>query len=290
MGAVHVGLVTHPRSRFDADGTATRQAQDLADARGRRGAGAGLLISDRDDYDAQALPLGRAELRRSARYQADLEYRWRRYLASAGGRPARAGGLDRVLGLAMAGKRQVRTEALWPWSDGAAGRTAATRLLNIDLSHLRALDAGVASGADWVLVLEDDARVDDVEAAVDDVLAAVAAVEGTPVAFVSVSESIPLAELGVDGIVGGRLSASAPSWLVATTTPVTNTVCANLYRSSFAADLAAGIRARGLLPVAPIDWRLNEQVMAMVADGRLGPSSCAWALPGLFLQASMHPA
>ena len=57
-----------------------------------------------------------------------------------------------------------------------------------------------------------------------------------------------------------------------------------------AADLAAGIRARGLLPVAPIDWRLNEQVMAMVADGRLGPSSCAWALPGLFLQASMHPA
>ena len=290
MREVFVGLVTHRRSRFDADGTATRQAQELVDALARRDAGGGLLVSDRDDYDPENLPLDRPQLLRSARYQADLEHRWRRYLAESGGRPARGAVLDGLAAVAMSAKRQVETGALLPGGDGADGRRAATRLLNIDLSHLRALDAGVESGAGWVLVLEDDARVLDVEVAAADLLAAVDAVAQTPVAFCSLSESIALDRLGVDGLLGGPLAADGPPWLVRTRTPITNTVCANLYRASFARDLADGIRRRGLLPVAPIDWRVNEQVLDMVAAGRLGPDSCAWAVPGIFLQASMHAA
>ncbi len=286
MQEVFVGLVTHPRSRFDADGAATRQAGDLVAA--LADGAAGLLISDRDDADPATYPLDRAELLRSARHQARLEHAWRRYLAAAGGRPARGPVLDRLAAAAMELKRQAETGALLPGGDGVAGRRAATRLLNIDLSHLRVLEAGVASGAPWVLVLEDDARATDVPSTAAALLEGVDALTATEVAFVSLSESIALERLGVDGLLDGPLVAGGPDWLVRARTPITNTVCANLYRASFASALADGIRSRGLVPVAPIDWRVNEQVLAMVADGRLGPGSCAWAQPGLFLQGSMH--
>jgi hypothetical protein len=290
VASVFVGLVTHPRSRFNADGTATRQAQAIVDALVRRHAGAGLLVSDRDDYDPVTMPLDRTELLRSARYQADLEHRWRRYLAAGGGWPAWGALADTVISAVMSVKREAGTGALLPWGDGAAGRAAATRLLNIDLSHLRTLESAVASGSEWVLVLEDDARVDDADAAADDLLAVVETLTPTPVAFASLSESISLDRLGVEAMIGGPVASDGPPWLVRTSRPITNTVCANVYRASFAAELAAGIRARGLTPVAPIDWRLNEQIMRMMAGGRLGPDSCAWAIPGLFRQASMHAA
>ncbi len=283
-----VGLVTHARSRFDADGAATRQAHDLVRELDSAGAPARLLVSDRDDYDADTLPLDRAQLLRSARYAADLEHRWRRYLAAHGGRPARSAAVDAGLAAAMALKRVAGTGALLPWGRADAGRRSAVRLLNIDLSHLRVLEAGVASGATWVLVLEDDARVDDVPRAARDVAGALTALAASPVRFVSLSESIPLVELGVEGLLDATASPGWPVWLRRARTPITNTVCANVYRASFAADLAAGIRARGLVPVAPIDWRVNEQVMAMVAGGRLGADSCAWAVPGVFRQGSMH--
>ena len=279
MGAVHVGLVTHPRSRFDADGTATRQAQDLADALGRRGAGAGLLISDRDDYDPQKLPLGRAELRRSARYQADLEYRWRRYLADGGGRPARSRLADEAVRIAMTAKRVA-----------GADRAAAVRLLNIDLSHLRVMDAAAAAEAAWTLVLEDDAQAADVAACAASLAAVIDSVDDTPVQFVNLSESLPLDRLGVDGLLSESGLAGSPAGLVAALRPVTNTVCANLYRMSFLTEVAAGIRDRGLVPVAPIDWRVNEQIMRMWNEGTVDAHSCAWTRPGLFLQGSMHAA
>jgi hypothetical protein len=72
--------------------------------------------------------------------------------------------------------------------------------------------------------------------------------------------------------------------------PITNTVCANLVRSDFAGRLAAGIRQRGLIPVAPIDWRVNEVVMDLFDSGELDATSCLWVSPGLFVQRSMHAA
>lgn len=276
MREVFVGLVTHPRSRFDVDGTATRQARDLVTALRDAGTPAQLLVSDRDDYDPGDLPLPRRQLLRSARYAADLEHRWRRYLVAHGGRPGRGALADSLVAAAMAVKRMA-----------TADQAAMVRLLNIDLSHLRVLETGVASGASWLLVLEDDARVTDIDRTAADLVTAMDVLTDSPIAFASLSESIALSALGVEGIVDGPVP-GGPSWLVRASTPVTNTVCANLYRASFAADLAAGIRRSGLLPVAPIDWRVNEQVMAMVAAGRLGSQSCAWALPGLFRQGSMH--
>jgi hypothetical protein len=271
-----VGLVTHPRSRFNADGAATRRAEALVTALSDRGVSCELLVSDRDDYDPSALPLDTTDLRRSAAYQADLEYRWRRYLADGGGTPARPALVDVAMRVAMSVKR-VATVSL----------EADVRLLNIDLSHLRVLESGASSGAPWTLVLEDDARAADAGRAAADLAALVGLDPADPLQFANLSESIPLDRLGVQGIVTSHSRDGLP-WLVATTRPVTNTVCANLYRSPFAARLASGIRARGLVPVAPIDWRLNEQVMDLYEGGVLGAESCAWARPGVFLQGSMH--
>lgn len=276
MADLFVGLVTHPRSRFNADGSATRHAEALVAALSEVGVACELLVSDRDDYDPVALPLDRVALWRSAAYQADLEYRWRRYLASGGGNPARPALADMATRIAMAAKRMATAT---PGAD--------VRLVNIDLSHLRALESGSASGAPWTLVLEDDARAPDLNQAAGAIAVLVGLAPSDPLQFANLSESIPLEQLGVNGIIATRARDSVP-WLYAATRPVTNTVCANLYRSPLAARLAAGIRARGLVPVAPIDWRLNEQVMDLHGTGVLGADSCAWARPGVFLQGSMH--
>ncbi len=105
---VFVGLVTHPRSRFNADGAATAQARALTSALTATGRPAELLVSDRDDFRAEDFPLSRADLARSAAYEADLEYRWRRYLADGGGRPARSRLADEAVRVAMTAKRVAR--------------------------------------------------------------------------------------------------------------------------------------------------------------------------------------
>jgi hypothetical protein len=267
--ALFVGLVTHARSRFRERGVA--MVDSLAERLGGLGVATEVLVSERDAYDPHGLPIDRAERQRSARYQADLEYRWRRYLGVGA---ARAGALRAAMSLR---RRLSLTDA------------DLVRLLNIDLSHLRCLDEGVASGRPWVLVLEDDARLPDGGAAAEPLAGLLEALAGRPVVLASLSQSIDLHRLGVAHLLAPDPSLSVPGTTVlAAARPVTNTVCATLYRADFAAEVASAIRARGLLPVAPIDWRLNEVILAMVADGRLDGRSCVWTDPGLFVQGSMH--
>lgn len=267
--ALFVGLVTHERSRFRERGEATVAA--LVDGLGDLGVPTTVLVSAADAHDAQRLPIDGAERRRSARYQADLEYRWRRYLGVGA---ARAGALRTAMGL--------RRSLSLTDSD-------LVRLLNIDLSHLRCLDEGVASGRPWVLVLEDDARLPASGDAARPLAGLLDALVDRPVVLASLSQSIDLDRLGVAHLLTPDPSIALPGTTVLTAArPVTNTVCATLYRADFAAEVAAAIRGRGLLPVAPIDWRLNEVILTMVADGRLDGRSCVWTDPGLFVQGSMH--
>lgn len=277
MSDVFVGLVTHARSRFNADESASRQARELAAALAQRRLTTDVLISDRDDYSAEDFPLTRADLIRSASHVSRLEYRWRRFVAHGGGQPHRSAAADAAFWLAMAAKRV-----------GTADRGSAVRLLNIDLSHLRVMDAALADGAPWALVLEDDARATSVLDTADSLVEVLEAVAGTSVEFVNLSESLPLAKLGVQGLLRGPAIEGGPSWLQGTSLPITNTVCANLYSAAFLTRLVDGIRSEGLLPVVPIDWRLNEQMMRMWTSGALDASSGAWVRPGIFRQGSMH--
>jgi hypothetical protein len=187
----------------------------------------------------------------------------------------------------MTGKRVIN-------SLGAGGSNAAVRLVNIDLSHLRLMTAALASHSDWVLVLEDDAGIDDVAMTARRLAWLIAALDPTEVAFASLSESMSLDELGVAGLLQPATDIEVPPelgiGLLRADRPITNTVCATLYRASYLQALRASILERGLVPIAPIDWRVNEAIMDLHASGALGSQSCVWVSPGIVLQRSMHDA
>lgn len=287
------GVVTHARSRFNVDGAAGAMLDRLAVALEAQGVSTRTLVSDRDDYDPRELPITTGLLASSARHQATLEHRWRRYLAQAGG-TARPAGTDLLVREAMWVKRLATALGTGVRADAAArpGSTELVRLLNIDLSHLRVLEEGVGSGARWVLVLEDDAGISDHQRVARSVRWLVDTLPGTGVAFANLSESLSLAELGVEAILEPARDLDPPVDLgfavLRARRPVTNTVCATLYESGYARALAEAIRSRGLTPVAPIDWRVNEAIMDMVASGSLDGRSCVWISPGIVLQRSMH--
>jgi hypothetical protein len=169
---------------------------------------------------------------------------------------------------------------------GASASQAAKayqRLINIDLSHRRILEEGLKSGASLIVVLEDDAselNVQQVQVFAD--VIRLASDQG--VDFINLSESISLQDLGVTRILsrGTIIPGMNENQVIAMDTPVTNTVCANIYGSNFATLFASYLIEDRLTPVIPIDWRLN-QVLMEHPDTR-----CWWVRPGLFLQRSMH--
>jgi len=84
---------------------------------------------------------------------------------------------------------------------------------------------------------------------------------------VNLSKSHSERELGTQSIYVGR-EAFAPetmpgveAWVAQR--PVTNTVCAVLYRRSFLAHILAKLEDIPTYPVVPIDWKLNRALMNM---------------------------
>ncbi len=287
--SLFIGVVTHGHSRFRQEASALVDA--LAGQGRARGFEVGTDVSDRNDYDADRFPITRALLLRSVTAQSVLEYRWRRYLeAGAARRPlARARRLVRDVAM-LGGTLVVRTGRYFgPWPlarvDRLHGSGAVVRLLNIDLSHLRLMNEAIGAGADWALVIEDDASATSAAEAMDAIVAAIERSAGALPSYVNASRSISTADLGIDALLG-RLPEAAG--ILAASRPVTNTVCAVLYSGEMLRWLAARIEQDGLVPVLPIDWRLNQAVMAGFEEGRLGPGSC-WVLdPAPFVQRSMH--
>jgi hypothetical protein len=282
---VFIGLVTHERSRFRD--RATNQIGQLADRTRIRGWDVVIAVNSDDAYRPGTFPITRAVLLRSAIDQAFLEFRWRRYLARAealaGIRRARRWARDTALLAGTATARSARYLRPCPFSsvERLAGWTAVVRLLNIDLSHVDLLQQ--ARGADWALILEDDALADAGPDAMDRLLDTIDAVAGSDVAFINASRSIDHDALGVTSLLG-----PTEAGFRRTRVPVTNTVCAVAYSAAMLEWLPDAIERAGLVPVVPIDWRLNRAVMDAVGDGRLGPASCVWLDPAPFVQGSMH--
>lgn len=167
--------------------------------------------------------------------------------------------------------------------------SATTRLVNIELSHLDLLRRAVETESNWVLILEDDAgctQIDDLAQGIIGIM------QGTPTpSFVNISRSFDLATLGI----GHLLSPAADqSWkgnesrsLLACSVPATNTVCAILYRGDFARDLLVDLDKLPPEPVPPIDWKLNQALMALTETGKIGAGDCWWVEPAPILQRSM---
>jgi len=274
-----MGLVTYPNSRFNSEDQASQRIIELANAVQRFGIDVEIHISDRNEFSSSDKVIGFVDRVRSAWNQVLIEKAWSGYVRKSGGSnfPSRKHGIAFFSGMFV--KRVIRY---------LVNSSSLTRLANIDLSHLYLLKEGVACGADWVMIIEDDAHFGDSVETAGILRTVIDFLDGrSSRVFVNLSESIDSVELRVDELVSSNnsvLTLSNESQLLRISPAISNTVCANFYSHHFAHEFANAIEIQGILPSVPIDWRLNQLIM----DTRDTPLDCYWIKPGLFLQGSMH--
>ena len=294
MPDVFIGLVSHERSRFarsqGPDGLASGLARGLSEL----GLTTAVQVNTANLFDPSSQAIGPAVVRRSIDAQMRLGRRWRRYLragsASSPGSRTVSSTRDALAFTVLAA--QGYWQFLGP-GHSAAGTNMVRRLLNIELSHLDLMHAAIASGAPWSLILEDDAHALDLHDACLGLASLITSYrDSKQPAYVNVSHSHSLGELGVADLMS---PADGASWAGDTTRsveaasrPVSNTVCAILYRTSFLVDLVATLGDLPLEPVVPIDWKLNLALMQLFESGDLGNRDCWMIEPGPFDQLSMQ--
>jgi hypothetical protein len=276
-----IGVVSHERTRFPAsqgpDGLAARLAREL-DALDTVSQ---VHVETTDLLDPETVRLDGRTVQSSLSAQLDLAREWDRYVA--GGRPGWRPTVDHLLRWAQRQRHRVQPP----------GVATMRRLVNIELAHIDLLQRGLASGAPWVLILEDDAESPDVTDCARG-LAGLLSEPGPQPAFVNVSESFSPARLGTRRVLHPhdrvRWRGTVPREVQVAERPVTNTVCAVLYRAGFVRDLLAEFEGIPLEPILPIDWKLNLALLRMVGAGRLGSGDCWFVAPGPIDQLSMTAA
>lgn len=292
MTTLFIGVVSHEGTRFadshGPDGLAAALARELVP----RGIDTTVVVNTTDEHDPIALPIDGALGWASVREQLALEGEWDRYLAQAPGMPARSRMRDKAVHALRLGRAWAR---YWrPWhrsSDTSAPEIRLVRrLVNIELSHLRLMREALAMGADWVLIVEDDAAAEDVRecAAGLAMLIGTASAADQP-AYANVSRSFGHDELRIAPMLSPVPALTWPGERVvlASSRPVSDTVCAVLYRRSFLIELVQVLASLPMTPVVPIDWKLNRALMVMHGNGALGAGDCWLVEPGPIVQRSM---
>ena len=273
--ALFVGVVSHEGSRFSVsqgpEGLAARLATAMP--------GVEVHVNTADLLDERALPVTPAAVQATLSEELRLDRVWADYLSREMGLRWWAVHTARW---ARRGWRRLRPP----------GTGLVRRLLNIELSHLDLMRRGLDCGAPWVLVVEDDgfsADVADLAAGMRGLMDAARAP-----AFVNVSASFSAQELGIVHLLNPvsecTWAGSAPRTILSADRPVTNTVCAILYRSDFLAELVVAMDALPMEPVVPIDWKLNLALMRLHESGRIGAGDCWLVEPAPIMQMSMQPA
>ena len=269
MSGLFIGLVTHPRSQFPESPGSHGLMRQLADALSALGMGISTYCEDRDLADPIE-ELTAQELAESRHYLLQVQRDWASYISHD----------SKSLRLQQWVARMRR--AVEPQSSRAA-----RRLLNIELAHLEIMTASLATGADFTLIIEDDAHCPDTQALAGDLHDLMMRTETPYMSHVSTSFS--LEQLGIDDLVNGeehRWSNGGREFRLLR--PVTNTVCATMYRQDFLLDLHQHWRAEKLVPVIPVDWRLNALLMDMYATGDLPKGYATVVFPSPIIQRSLH--
>lgn len=252
-----------------------------------RGLDVTVEISNEDAYDESLLELNRQAVTSSIDAELDTEERWRTYISPTSSTAALAAfmGVRRVY-------RRLRLAPPWRTRIEAddAGPRMLRRLINIELSHLHLMARAVDLNSDWALIVEDDAGVDDAEAFSDALAEFLWRQDASqqPL-FVNVSRSFTESRLRIDAHLRdvGEWRDGTGTRILSAERPVTNTVCAILYRTAFLRSLLDTLNGIPLSPVLPIDWKLNEAILRLVANDRLGEGDCWFLAPGPVVQRSM---
>ena len=280
MTDLFIGVVSHEGSRFAVSQGPGGLAAVLAARLCSLGQSVQVEVSTVDAYDSERLPITLAMVSACLTAQVHLDRRWARYLGRARG----------PRWWATHGLRWVRRaeQLVRP-----PGPKLVERLLNIEMAHFALLRSGLATGANWVLILEDDASsVDVVDCAAGLASLMSSRADERQPAYVNISQSFALDELGISDLLTVAPDASwagdAPRHILSSARPATNTVCAILYRGSFVRELLAVTDALPMEPVVPIDWKLNLALMQMFSSGALGAGDCWFVDPAPIDQLSMR--
>lgn len=273
--ALFVGVVSHEGSRFAVSQGPAGLASQLAQAL----PGTVVAVNTADLLDETTLPVTSPMAQATLTAELRLDREWANYLGRTRGPRWWV-----MHGLRWARRGWLRVRP--------PGPHMVRRLLNIEFSHLDLMRRGLASGAPWVLIVEDDGFTSDISD-LSTGLAGLMAANPSP-AYVNVSESFTTEELGIDHLlrpVARQAWAGAvPRSIVQADRPVTNTVCAILYSAPFLADLVRVMDALPVEPVVPIDWKLNLALIRMFESGQIGAGECWLVEPAPIRQMSMQSA
>ena len=287
MTDLFIGVVSHLGSRFSQNQGENGLAFRLSQALEAMGCSVEVQINTVDAWSPELLPITPEVGRASAMASLDFEQTWDRYLnkGNSGSFMARlrhSGEFQaRRLKLGLAARSSSFTDS---------SMTATRRLLNIELSHLHLWREGLASGALWILILEDDGGCTDLEDLARG-LTALMDSQGKAWQYANISASFDATQLGVRHL----LTPSELRWeggsirtIQSASRPITNTVCAILFRSSLVTEIIAQFELLPISPVIPIDFKLNAALMSLFANGFLGAGDCLQVEPAPIVQMSMH--
>jgi hypothetical protein len=293
MPELFIGLVSHKASRFAWNQGEEGLARSLQRLLTQRGVECEIRINTENLLDGSTLPLTSDVIWDSAMSELKLEFEWLTFLNRG---PGESRDLNLRRNLTHIGRRaatawKLRGPTALTKSSFTSEVNALRRLLNIEMSHFDLLDRAIDSGADWALILEDDASTLNLDDAVSGVLGLMALSHADQPKYVNVSQSFTKEQLGVTQL----LISSAVSWngedlrgVYPSIRPISNTVCAILYRRSFLIRLRAVMAELPQIPVIPIDWKLNQALMTMSESGELVDGDCWTVFPGPFDQLSMR--
>ncbi len=210
MTDLFIGLLTHAQTGFPksrgAEGLMAQVAGELEEL----GISTTTHVEDRD-LAVEIPDLSTEQLAESQRYLLDVQRAWASYCSR--------------------GAIKLR---LRQWVGGLRGSiepataSQARRLLNIELAHLELMSASVSAGAEFTLIVEDDADCTDIAALACDLHEMLT--RPSPPYMSHVSTSFSPKELGIESLVDSvEQEWSNGEEELRFKRPVTNTVCATVY-------------------------------------------------------------
>jgi len=252
----------------------------------KAGIEAAVVIHDADHHTQDVLPLTNAQVKASIDAELDLEARWRTYVTPGTSRAA----LGSLITVRKA-YRRFRLAPPWHRSTTATeqGARMLRRLVNIELAHLHLLQQARDTQATWALVVEDDATLTD-PAAFSQALAAFIRERQSHAqpSYVNVSRSFSHDRLDLHDHLTAHGRWNFTTTAMMSDIPLTNTVCAVLYRGAFLEQLVPALKAIPVSPVLPIDWKLNAALLSLSETLVIGAGDCWFLDPAPIVQGSMH--
>ncbi len=288
LDGIFLGLVTYPKTRFPQAKSPQGLVPGLQATLRDQGMRTQIAVHDTDEWNESVLRIDRTVVEASIDRELEIEKRWRHYIDPSVHEVLLSGfmGVRRVYR-----RRKFLSHGVQELDASDRGFRMVQRLVNIEIAHMSLLRQALDSGCEWTLIAEDDATSDDIPSLAQELDAFMSdrRHESQP-KYVNVSRSFNHRRLRVRDLV-------EPVWAGATTAtgmeilqarrPITNTVCAILYRTDFLATLFPTLERIPLAPVVPIDWKLNQAIMQMYVAGELSSGDCWLLEPAPIRQSSM---